>query len=305
MRLRQIEVFHAVYTSGSVTGAARLLSVSQPSVSKVLAHAEQQLGYALFERIKGKLVPTPEADRLFGLVSNVYDHVEQLRHVAENLRASDSGKVRVAATPAFGVDLLPTAVSSYLADHKDTVFEIETLHHDEMADALIESRIDIGLAFDSTPVPGLRSESVATGEFVVITPRDFEFHTDGPVSIDTLAEFPFIGLSARGPLGRLLSAHLDNSSVQFNRIVYTETYHIAKALVAKGSGVSIIDSVTARSGDNDSIRCRPLDPPLRYSVDVIRSDNMPLSIPCRRFAEHVAAVVADYLPQPDDHRRGL
>ena len=295
MRLRQIEVFHAVYKSGSVTNAARLLSVSQPSVSKVLAHAEQQLGYSLFERIKGRLVPTPEADRLFGLVSNVYDHVEQLRHVAENLRASDSGKVRVAATPAFGVDLLPTAVSSYLADHKDTIFEIETLHHDEMADALLESRIDIGLAFDSVPVPGLRSKSLATGEFVVITAPDFEFETGGPISIDALADLPFIGLSARGPLGRLLTAHLDNSAVQFNRIVYTETYHIAKALVAKGSGVSIIDSVTARSGDSESVRCWSLEPPLKYSVDVMRSDSMPLSILCQRFIEHIAGIVNDFL----------
>jgi len=142
MRLRQIEVFHAIYTSGSMTNAARLLNVSQPSVSKVLAHAEQQLGYALFDRVKGKLVATPEADRLFGLVSNVYAHVEELRNVAENLRASDVGKIRIAATPAFGVDLIPTAISSYLEKHKDTVFEIETLHHDEIADALHESRID-------------------------------------------------------------------------------------------------------------------------------------------------------------------
>ena len=102
MRLRQIEVFHAIYTSGSMTNAAKLLNVSQPSVSKVLAHAEQQLGYPLFDRVKGKLVATPEADRLFGLVSNVFDHVEQLRRVAVNLRASDVGKIRIAATPAFG-----------------------------------------------------------------------------------------------------------------------------------------------------------------------------------------------------------
>ena len=65
MRLRQIEVFHAVYSCGSVTGAAEILNVSQPSVSKVLAHAEQQLGFPLFDRVRGKLVPTPEADRLF------------------------------------------------------------------------------------------------------------------------------------------------------------------------------------------------------------------------------------------------
>ena len=65
MRLRHIEVFHAVYSSGSVTAAARMLNVSQPSVSKVLAHAEQQLGYplpvsSLHYWVRG--LPNPDAD---------------------------------------------------------------------------------------------------------------------------------------------------------------------------------------------------------------------------------------------------
>lgn len=295
MRLRQIEVFHAIYTSGTMTNAARLLNVSQPSVSKVLAHAEQQLGYPLFERVRGKLVPTPEADRLFGLVSNVYDHVEQLRHVAENLRASDAGKIRIAATPAFGVDLLPTAVASYLAGHKDTVFEIETLHHDEIGTALLESRIDIGLAFDSVTLPGLTSETLASGEFVVIAPPDLDLGPGHSVSVDALADQPFIGLSARGPLGGLLTSYIDNSDVLFEQVVYTETYHVAKALVARGSGISIVDTITANSGGSDEVRTWALEPPLHYSIDVISSDSMPPSLLCRRFIEHLGKVVREFV----------
>ena len=295
MRLRQIEVFHAVYTSGTMTNAARLLSVSQPSVSKVLAHAEQQLGYALFERTRGKLVPTPEAHRLFGLVSNVYDHVEQLRHVAENLRASDLGKVRIAATPAFGIDLLPSAVASYLARHEDTGFEIETLHHDEISEALLESRVDLGLAFDSVPVPGLTCEPLAQGEFTVITPPDMDLGTDTHVTIDKLAGLPFVALSARGPLGRLLSSYLGNSAIDLQRVVSTETYHIARALVARGSGVSIVDAVTARSGGPDDVRSWSLEPPLTYSIDVILADNRPPSLLCRRFISHLGEVVREHL----------
>ena len=48
MNLRHIEVFHAVYVNGSVSGAARALNVSQPSVSKMLRHAESLLGFQLF-----------------------------------------------------------------------------------------------------------------------------------------------------------------------------------------------------------------------------------------------------------------
>lgn len=65
MRLRHIEVFHAVMQAGTISGAAQLLHISQPAVTKVLQHAELQLGMALFDRVRGKLYPTPEANRLF------------------------------------------------------------------------------------------------------------------------------------------------------------------------------------------------------------------------------------------------
>ena len=78
-------------------------------------------------------------------------------------------------------------------------------------------------------------------------------------------------------------------------IVYTETYQIAKALVANGSGVSIVDAITARMTERDNVRRCLLDPPLRYSIDVLRSDSMPPSILCRRFVKHLKLVVGEYL----------
>jgi hypothetical protein len=97
MRLRQIEVFHAVYSCGSITQAAKILNVSQPSVSKVLAHAEQQLGYVLFERLRGKLVPTPEANVLFAHAAEVAASLDRLRQVAGNLQGMEQGRIRLAA----------------------------------------------------------------------------------------------------------------------------------------------------------------------------------------------------------------
>lgn len=64
MRPRQLEIFTAVMRAGTVTGAARLLNISQPALSQTLMHAEDELGFALFERVKGRLRPTPEAVEL-------------------------------------------------------------------------------------------------------------------------------------------------------------------------------------------------------------------------------------------------
>ena len=116
------------------------------AVSKVLAHAEQQLGYPLFERSRGKLVPTPEADQLFAHVTTVNASVDRLRQVAESLKVAEQGSVRVGATTAFGIDFLPRAIAAYRREHGDIKFRVETLNHEELATALLENRLDIGLA---------------------------------------------------------------------------------------------------------------------------------------------------------------
>ena len=106
MRLRHIEVFHAIYISGSITGAAELLYVSQPSVSKVLSHAEQQLGFPLFHRNKGKLTPTAEAEIMFPEIKRIYQQLKTVRHLAGNIGNGATGIINLAVTPALGFDVL-------------------------------------------------------------------------------------------------------------------------------------------------------------------------------------------------------
>jgi DNA-binding transcriptional LysR family regulator len=82
MNLRHIEIFHAVYVNGSVSGAARALNVSQPSVSKTLRHAESLLGFPLFERTAGRLVPTEDAHILFAEVRSRIASMRCVRRAA-------------------------------------------------------------------------------------------------------------------------------------------------------------------------------------------------------------------------------
>jgi DNA-binding transcriptional LysR family regulator len=295
MRLRQIEVFHAIYTTGSMTNAAALLNVSQPSISKVLTHAEQQLGYRLFDRVKGKLIPTPEAHQLFAHVKAVYKDVNRLRHVATNIKTAGAGRIRVAGTPAFGLEVLPAAVASFHREHPETVFEIETLHFDEITDALLESRIDIGLAFDPTETPGIGRQHLASGRFVVLAPEDETFGGKTELTVDDLADFPFIALNSRGPLGQALSDYLAARATELSVVAWSETYHVARELVAQGLGITIADDITARSGTRSNIRRIRLRPTLKFSVKALTLDSVPLSIGARRFTKHLGVELKRFL----------
>lgn len=295
MRLRQIEVFHAIYTSGSMTSAAAILSVSQPSVSKVLAHAEQQLGYRLFDRVKGKLVPTPEAHQLFVHVKAVYKGVDRLRHVATNLKEAGAGRIRIAGTPAFGLEVLPRAVASFQRQNPGTVFEIETLHVDQMIDALRESRIDVGIAFNPPGCPGIVQQQLASGQFVVLAPESETFSGKTTLSVADLIDFPFISLNGQGPLGQALSDYLARHAAVLNVVAWSETYHVARELVAHGAGVTIADDVTARSGTSANVRRIRLRPALKFTVKALHPDNMPLSIGASHFTKHVGQVLKQFL----------
>ncbi|HEY5776084.1 MAG TPA: LysR substrate-binding domain-containing protein [Xanthomonadales bacterium] len=287
MRLRHIEVFHAVYTCGSVTRAAEVLKVSQPSISKVLAHAEQQLGFALFTRVRGKLLPTPEANQLFVRVAQVNDGVDRLRQLAAKLRSVEKGTIRIAATPAFGIDFLPGAIASYRALHGDIMFSLETLRHEELSSALLDSRIDIGLAFDPGNLPGINGELLGHGRFVVIAPANMDLGHTGPLKLEDLIGLPFISLDNQGPLDRFLTAHIEAGDIRLNSVVTAGSYQLAKAFVAQGVGVCIADEVTARSGSQAGVTIRKLEPTLRFRIAALHKDHESASLVCREFIDHL------------------
>lgn len=298
MRLRHIEVFHAIYSCGSITGAAKLLNVSQPSVSKVLAHAEQQLGFLLFDRQKGKIVPTREAERLIDHVTDAYKNINELRRLATNLGSTDTGVIRIAMTPAFGIDLVPAAIASYLDQHPDTMFEIESLHHHQVTRALRELRVDFGLVFDPPTTPGIKIDHLATAEFVALTHASLELGNKPRLALEDLDGMPFVNLSARSPLGQLLANRIGASGIQLRTVANVETYQMAKALVAHGAGVALIDEITARSSGHDTVVRRHLDPPLQFEVAILHAESEPLSIVTRRFIDHLKTEINAFLQAP-------
>ncbi|MGH8483700.1 MAG: LysR family transcriptional regulator, partial [Pseudomonas sp.] len=145
MRLRHIEVFQAIRQTGSISGAAQLLHVTQPAVSKILQHAEAQLGFPLFLRVRGKLQITPEALALEHEVDKVADSVEGVRRLAASLRRQPGRQLRIGATPALALSLLPPVISQWSERHPQSECELSSLHSRELMQQLLLRDIDVAL----------------------------------------------------------------------------------------------------------------------------------------------------------------
>ncbi|MFT4185399.1 MAG: LysR family transcriptional regulator, partial [Rhizobium sp.] len=95
MNPRQLEIFRAIMRDGTLTAAANSLGISQPAASKFLHHLEDQLGYTLFDRIGGRLVPTMEANLLFADADRVFREIEALKSLARDIGARKIGLLRL------------------------------------------------------------------------------------------------------------------------------------------------------------------------------------------------------------------
>src|SRR6185295_15891903 len=108
MNARQLEIFHAVMRSGTITGAAAFLGISQPAVSKAMRAIEQQLGFKLLRPIKGRLYPTPEAQRLLPEATASFQKANPAVRLSSHLLPAREVAEAVAAGEAdFGLTLSP------------------------------------------------------------------------------------------------------------------------------------------------------------------------------------------------------
>ncbi|MBY8821520.1 LysR family transcriptional regulator [Sphingomonas colocasiae] len=291
MNLRHIEIFHAVYVNGSVSAAARALNVSQPSVSKMLRHAESLLGFPLFERTNGRLVPTDDAHTLFSEVSEIQDRVYALREAGRNLRRGSSGVLRVSALPSLALDALPTAVSRFLKTHENVRFDLQTVHHDDLLRKLYERETDIAIAYEVPPAAPIGQRWLGEGELVVLYREQDMPNAPPRIELERLRGQRFVSLAASGPIGQLFGQELQRLDLELDEVVSARTFYIATSLVRQGVGMAVVDSFTAQASLAPGLSVRPLKPQLTFDVHAMFLLNRPPTALATEFLKTLARVI--------------
>ncbi len=290
MSLRHVEVFNAVYQTGSVSGAARALNVSQPSVSKVLRHAESRIGFVLFRIVKGRLVPTDEAHILFQEARELYARVESLQETAKNLRLGAGGSLRLAVLPSLGLEIAPDAVARFHADNPTVAFEIQTLHNGDVLRSLYERNSDLALAHDAPHHPRLVSSKVGSGELVLLFRK-----TDLPdppdlVPLDMLKRHNLIRLSGTGAIGTLFTNNIAGGQGAPASIA-VQTYYIAASLARRGAGIAVVDEFTARASLSPDMDFRRLEHRPAFDIHCVHLEDRPLSGSAKKFMSVLQATI--------------
>ncbi|HCG6119308.1 TPA: LysR family transcriptional regulator [Vibrio parahaemolyticus] len=284
MNLRQLEVFYAIMQAGTVSGAARLLHVSQPNVTRVLAHTEQQLGFALFERVKGRLVPTQEAKALLPKAEKVYQQLGQFRSLTNKVKQGTQ-HLRIGAPPVLAAHLLAPTVALLSKEHGIS-FELLTANRDELCSGLLKHELDVAIAFGEETPPALMGHVLLKENLALIAPKSAAIPAEKTVILKELIshDLPIIGLDSRDPLGLLLHQTLSARDEHYQHAITVRSYSAAAELVKHQAGLAIVDPWTAKQyRQDDAVSVHALEPNMSFSVSILFAEHTPQSIATKQF----------------------
>ncbi len=301
--LRQIEVLHAILSTGSVTVAAKALHVSQPAVSKMLQQAERQLGFKLFVRNGNRLSATEEALALYREIEKILPQVDAVQRLAENLRYGTGRTLRIVALPSLGQTLLPSALASFKPMHPALDIELRLQHTEELVRALLLRDADLGFDFGGMNHPAIVRKTLLISEYVCIAPAGW-FPEGKVLTPDDFSKRPQIRMIRHNPPSHFIVENLPFTG--FNKSSSTlsaQTYHAIMELVCKGLGVALVDPFTSIIGNDGNYTTHFIQPAPPLRLDCLSLRTRPISAMAQELATKLADVAEATLGRIDPKAR--
>jgi DNA-binding transcriptional LysR family regulator len=303
MNLRQIEVFRAVIVTGSVSGAARLLHVSAPAISRVLSHTESRLGFLLFERVKGRLHPTAEARRLYLEVEQVYGGVQRIDNLSHELAVRRRGLVSILSSPSFGQMLVPLAIAQLRTSMPDVQVHFHCLTHEALKERILQQRADIGISTFPVDHPGLATQPVASSRLVCICPRSHPLAAHREIGVEDLLPHELIGYPHVSPLGRLVDQMFAAYDAGPRIAIEVMSPQYACALVHAGGGIALVDEFSLQGWLDSKFKVIPVRGASPILADLVYLETQPLSPAAQALLRALYSVLLQRglaLPLPED-----
>ncbi|UGX88767.1 LysR family transcriptional regulator [Phyllobacterium meliloti] len=281
MNFRQLEVLRTLLVTGSTTATARAMGLSQSGISRLLQQLESDLSMQLFARDKGRLIPTPEAEKLAYDAELVLAGIDRFTNLAQDLRSGAVGpeSVRIALPNSLADQFTPDLLAAFDKDFPRV--RIETFFDTSMAiTRLIEQRIvDFGfLRYEGQQSAGVELEVIVSGRKVCVIPVGHPLADLEMITPKDLRNIPLILTGRNRPNRMKLDEIFRRASVTQTVKIETHSNNSAFAYAAHGLGVTIISSFFANLTKDPRVVIRPFEPALRQSFGLAKAAGVPLSI---------------------------
>ena len=293
LRLRQFEALMAVIQHSSVTRAAQELGISQPAVSRLLADLGQTLGFSLFDRRAGQLVPTQEVRFLQADIQRVLDLMDQIGEVSQSITERKAGHISIACLPGFATSHLPAVVAQFLKDRPGVSITIEPDRPERILEWMVGEQFDFGIT------DGFRGHSAVISRdidvrTVCIFPSGHTLSKLSEITPDDLAAEKIIHTRRDSDFFKSLEATFADYNTRLSSLIETRQFTAACELVSHGLGVAVVSELDAMNFKNRGVEMRPFKPVIPHRLSLVRPTLKAPSTVTLEFIDAFAASLEPY-----------
>lgn len=282
LSVKALRAFYEIVHAGSVTAAATRLGMSQPAVSRQLAQLEAMIGFELFHRDHGRLLPTQDALLLYEEVALSLNSFKRIQSLVSDISGFRVGHLKLVAPPSFCEGVLPDIVAAFSKRFPNVRFSIDS-HSREVAKAMIATRsVDGGFLILPIDRADLHAELVCTHNTVCVLSADNPLANYPVLTPKLLRKEPLILLGYGQYQRSVIDGCFARDGVRTDVRIETHTVSSACAFAARGLGVALVNRLLATSYLRPGLVMRRFEPALTNQYGFVTSA---LSVPGRLVAE--------------------
>jgi DNA-binding transcriptional LysR family regulator len=287
MNLRQLEILRAIVRFGTTVAAGQALGLSQPAISNAIKTMEEQVGFALFQRLNNRIYPTEETKILLAEAEPIFDIHKRLEVRIQDLRHNRSGHLRIAATPPLGYGAVAKAMQSMLSKKPRVQTSFDVRQYEAVLESVVAHRSEIGFLMGFAEQAGIKSEILYRGAMVCVMRADHPLAALSVIDPGSVRKHRFIGLEDGTQLGNALRLAFNQCDESLNAAVEVRYGLTACVLAEAGVGVAVVDPLTASSAGQFSLVSRPFHPSIPVSASVVWAESRALTRVATLFVQEV------------------
>jgi DNA-binding transcriptional LysR family regulator len=276
IRFRQLQAFHAIYETGTVTGASVVLGISQPGTSNLIAQLERETRFKLFERVRGRLIPTPEAGVLFQEVDTVVRGLDHVGQAIVDLQNKQAGQLQVASQHALSFGFMPRLIARFAKDRPDMSISFQSQYSPKIQEWVVAGLFEIGVCETPLLYDALDAHPFSL-EMVVAMRPDNPLTKHDILTPELLAKEPFIAMGPDHMSHRRTREAFHTAGVPWTVRIHSHLFKNILSFVKEGMGVAILDTLLVQYDEAGGIVTRPFRPTIMMDLLVVTSRVRPMS----------------------------
>lgn len=290
MNFRQLEAFRALMVSGTASRAAELLGVTQPAISRSVIELERSTGILLFDRVLGRMLPTPEGRAFYQDVADAFGELERLKNAAARIRDYGSGQLRVACLSSLGAKLLPAALQRFHQRQPEVRLSFQIQSSVVVRDLVASGQFDVGIAADEVNTSGVVHQPFASYTACIAMPPGHRLASRTAIQPEDLDGEDFIAIAPEDTARRKMDAVLKEAGVNLNIVMETHYSVTVARLVKNGMGIGLVNPIMNFGERDPELVLVPFDPAIAFRKLLLYPPDRQRSKLTREFVKELVAV---------------